>query len=248
MNIDSLRADIRERIWRLLEESGEARPPKPVRGRIPNFRGAEIAAKRLFSLKEWKDAKVVKVNPDSPQRPIRLQALKEGKLLVMPTPRIKRGFLLLNPNLIPNNYYSFASTIKGAFKFGKLLPTLRDVEREIPKIDLIVEGSVAVDRNCNRLGKGEGYGDIEWAILSLLGKVDRRTPIATTVSELQIVDAIPKKPHDLPLDIIVTPKRVIRCNRHDKPFGIILESLTKEKVEEIPLLNELLKFGHLHIE
>ncbi len=247
MDIDSVRAEIREKIWRLLEETGEAMPPKPIRGRIPNFRGAEIAAKKLSSLEEWRKAEVVKINPDSPQRPVRVQALKEGKLLIMPTPRIKRGFLLINPSLVPKSYYSFASTIRGAFKFGKLLPTLRDIEKEIPKIDLVVEGSVAVDRNCNRLGKGEGYGDIEWGILSLLGKVDKKTPIATTVSEIQIVKDIPKKPHDLPLNIIVTPKRIIRCNRCDKPFGIIPESLKKEKINEIPLLDELIRLGYFKV-
>ena len=36
------------------------------------------AAKRLFDLPRWRDAKRIKVNPDSPQRPVRIEALRRG--------------------------------------------------------------------------------------------------------------------------------------------------------------------------
>ena len=238
MSIDEERARIRERVWRLLEERGVARPPYPVRGRIPNFRGAEEAARLLTGLPEWKEASVVKVNPDSPQRPVRLSALREGKILVMPTPRLRSGFLLLDPSLIPEREYPRASTIRGAFRYGKLLSRLEELEKALPRIDMIVEGSVAVDKSCNRLGKGEGYGDIEYAILYIIGKVSEETPVATTIHDLQLVDRIPAKPHDLPLDIVVTPRRVYRCPRRERPMGIVIESLTREKLREIRLLRE----------
>jgi 5-formyltetrahydrofolate cyclo-ligase len=240
--VDEIRMRIRMRIWKTLQEKGLALPPYPVEGRIPNFKGAVEAARKLSKLPEWIRATVVKVNPDSPQRPVRMLALKEGKVLVMPTPRIKSGFLLLDPSRIPASHYQKASTIRGAFKYGVLLKSLSDVERRLGRVDFIVEGSVAVDRQCNRLGKGEGYGDIEYALLYLIGKVDEKTPVATTVSDLQIVDSIPVKPHDLPLDIIVTPSRVYRCPESWKrrPKGLVLESLRRHKVEEIPLLREAL--------
>ena len=240
-DIDGLRAMIRERVWRLLVERGEALPPFPVKGRIPNFRGAKEAAEKLAKTPEWHRARTLKVNPDSPQRHVRFRALTEGKLLVMPTPRIRRGFLVLDPKLIPTDKYREASTIRGAFRYGRLLPTLAKVEEELPEIDLIVEGSVAVDHECNRLGKGEGYGDLEYAILYLTGKAGEKTPVATTVSELQIVERIPPKPNDLPLDIVATPRRVFRCNTsHRRPKGLVLEALTLDKVKEIPLLREAL--------
>jgi len=237
-----LRARIRDEVWSRLEREGVALPPFPVKGRIPNFRGALEAARRLAGLPEWRDARTVKVNPDSPQRHVRLTALREGKTLIMPTPRLRSGFLLLDPKIIPPRLYSRAATIRGAFKYGVLLKTLDDLSR-MPHIDFIVEGSVAVDRNCNRLGKGEGYGDIEYAILSTTGKVDCDTPIATTVSDLQIVENIPRMPHDVPVDIIVTPSRVIRCSNScaGRPSGILLESLEERKIREIPLLRELLR-------
>ena len=240
-SVDELRAAIRERVWRLLEERGVARPPFPVRGRIPNYAGAREAALLLAGLPEWRRARTVKVNPDSPQRYVRLQALREGKILVMPTPRIRRGFLLLDPSLIPREAYGRASTIRGAFRYGRLLDSLDIIESGLPPIDFIVEGSVAVDRRCNRLGKGEGYGDLEYALLYLLGKAGEETPVATTVHELQIVEEIPSKPHDLPLDIVVTPRRVYRCPRRERPRGLVLSSLSEEKVREIPILREALR-------
>ncbi|RLG78370.1 MAG: 5-formyltetrahydrofolate cyclo-ligase, partial [Thermoprotei archaeon] len=42
---------IREEIWRRLEEANVGRFPKPLKGRIPNFVGAEKAAKKLQELK-----------------------------------------------------------------------------------------------------------------------------------------------------------------------------------------------------
>ena len=53
--------------------------------------GAEKAAERLSELRVWKLAKVLKCNPDSPQRPVRLRALKEGKVVYMAVDRRKGG-------------------------------------------------------------------------------------------------------------------------------------------------------------
>ncbi len=229
--------EIRERIWRLLEERGVAAFPRPVYGRIPNFVGAERAAERLFETPEWRRAKVVKVNPDAPQRPVRLRALQEGKILIMATPRMREGFLLLDPRVIPPRYYRDASTIRGAFRWGRRL-TLDELSRI--KIDLIVTGSVAVDKSGGRLGKGEGYAELEYAVLRELGSVTEDTPVATTVHDLQVVDTVPREPYDLTVDIIATPTRLIRVEpRPPKPPGILWEHLPEEKLREIPLLREL---------
>ncbi len=229
--------EIREYIWRLLEERGVAAFPRPVHGRIPNFIGAERAAERLFSTPEWQKARIVKVNPDAPQRPVRLRALQEGKILIMATPRMREGFLLLDPRLIPPRFYRDASTIRGAFRWGRKL-SLDELEKL--RIDLIVTGSVAVDKRGGRLGKGEGYAELEYAVLRELGAIDEETPVATTVHDLQIVEDIPREPYDLTVDIIATPTKLIRVEpRPPKPPGILWDKLPEEKLREIPLLREL---------
>src|SRR5262245_842176 len=72
------KAALRERTWRALEERGAARFPG-ARGRIPNFAGAESAAERLRGTAAWQRADALKANPDSPQLPVRIRGLQDGK-------------------------------------------------------------------------------------------------------------------------------------------------------------------------
>ncbi|MCG2880131.1 MAG: 5-formyltetrahydrofolate cyclo-ligase [Vulcanisaeta sp.] len=236
-DVKSVKQAIRERVWKLLEERGVAAFPRPVYGRIPNFVGSERACELAASLPEFRRARVVKVNPDSPQRRCRELVLETGKLLIMPTPRIKEGFLMLDPGKIPRSHYREASTISGAFRFGTPIKPW-----DSPTIDLVIIGSVAVNpRTGARLGKSHGYAEIEWGIMRMLGKVGEDTPVITTVHELQLVDDdIPIEPFDLPVDIVVTPSRVIRTQRVvRKPSGIYWEFVSDEMLREIPILNDL---------
>ena len=228
---------IREEIWRLMECSGVSRFPKPVVGRIPNFVGSEKAAHRLISQREFQQARVVKVNPDSPQTHVRRDALLSGKLLLMPSPKLRKGFLLLDPDEIPKRYLIKSSTIKGALKHGKNCPLL-----ELPKIDLIVAGTVAVSKEGIRVGKGGGYSDIEYGILRELGLAGEETPIFTTVHDIQIVEEAPKESHDFVVDAIITPSKTIRVKRaHSQPDGILWKKLEKHQLEAIPVLDRLKK-------
>jgi len=196
--------DIRMKVWRLMEEKGIASFPKPLFHRIPNFVGAEKAAEKLKQLPEYKAARVVFCNPDSPQRPVRNMVLKDGKVLVMATPRLRKGFLLLDPSMIPQNRVFEASTIRGAFKHGRF------VEPSEVKVHLFVAGSVAVSLDGGRLGKGTGYSDQEYAILKDSGSLAPRIIVVTTVHDVQIVERIPREEWDVPVNVIVTPTRVIR--------------------------------------
>ncbi|RLG04341.1 MAG: 5-formyltetrahydrofolate cyclo-ligase [Thaumarchaeota archaeon] len=226
---------IREHVWSLLERKGVARFPRPVYGRIPNFVGAERAAERILKLEEYRSARVVKVSPDFPQRFIRYRCLLDGKILIMPTPRLREGFLLLDPSKIPRRSYERASTIRGAFTFGEKISP-----ESLPRVDLIVMGSVAVTEDGLRLGKGGGYGELEYAILLEFGKIDRSVPIATNVHDLQILNDLPRDPHDLTLDVIATPTKLIRVEKpSQRPKGIIWELLDESKVKEIPILSRL---------
>lgn len=202
MNVKEEKQRIRKRIWKLLEERRVARFPLPCYGRIPNFEGSEKAAEKLLKLDEWKEARVVFVNPDSPQRKVRELALKEGKVVIMASPRLRKGFIALYPERIKGKIKE-ASTLRGAFRYGKFLR-----EDELPKVDLIVQGSVAVDKEGNRLGKGLGLGDREIEIVEKIS--GRRIPVITTVHELQIVEKVPSEKHDRKVDIIVTPDSIIR--------------------------------------
>lgn len=210
-----------------------------ARGRIPNFKGANEAAHLLSTLPEWQRALHIKVNPDSPQRPVRHLALSSGKTIYMAVPRLreKECFIKLDPSKISPKNIPEASTIKGAFRFGFPVHP-----KEIPQIDLIVAGSVAVNRRGSRIGKGGGYSDLEYAIGREFGFVEEDVVIVTTVHPSQIVDEdLPETDHDFRIDFIVTPDEIIPTHRESgRPKGIIKNHLTKEEISEIPILKEIL--------
>ncbi|PWT88265.1 MAG: 5-formyltetrahydrofolate cyclo-ligase [Acidobacteria bacterium] len=224
---------IRERIWKLLESKQAARFPG-ARGRIPNFVGSESCARWLDDLKEWNNASVIKSNPDSPQRQIRYTALKEGKILYMAVPRLaeKKPFVELNPKKLKGSLYE-ASSIKGAFRYGRAVGL-----KEMKSIDLVICGSVAVNKKGERIGKGEGYSELEFALAVEAHLLKPNVPILTSVHPLQIIRGrIPRKPHDFSIDIILTPERILRCPPDKKrPHGIYRDALSEEKRNAIPVL------------
>ncbi|QLG61281.1 5-formyltetrahydrofolate cyclo-ligase [Halorarum salinum] len=226
---------LRERVWDDLEESGVARFPFPPHGRIPNFAGADEACDRLTETDEWADAEVLKCNPDAPQLPVRRAALRAGKTVFVAVPRLReeRPFLRLAPEEVPD--VDAATTVSGASDHG--VPVGPD---EVPHVDLIVSGSVAVTESGGRVGKGEGFADVEFAVLSELGAADSGTTVATTVHERQVVeDDVDLDDHDVPLDLICTPGRTIRPERGPRPRGIDWGALGEETLAEIPVLRRL---------
>ncbi|QJA06077.1 5-formyltetrahydrofolate cyclo-ligase [Thermosulfurimonas marina] len=200
--------ELREAVWRRLTEAGVARFPGAW-GRIPNFVGAEEAARRALELPEVQRARVVFVNPDSPQYPLRAELLSAGKVLVMAAPKLsgEKPFLLLDPTRIKPHPLRVA-TLKGAFRYG-----IRIGPEEAPLVDLFVTGCVAVSPEGARLGKGGGFADREYALLLKAGRLAPGAPVLTTVHEFQILSGIPQEPHDLRVDILVTPERVLRVSR-----------------------------------
>jgi 5-formyltetrahydrofolate cyclo-ligase len=217
--------EVRERIWDLLQREGAARFPG-AQGRIPNFRGAEQAADRLAEIKEWHAADVLKANPDSPQLPVRRHAHREGKTLYMAVPRLaeEKPFVLVRGD----------PTIKRALAEGQPLAV-----GELQPVDLIVCGTVAVNRKGVRIGKGGGYSDIEFALLVERGLVGDETTIVTTVHDLQLRnEELPETDHDFRVDVIVTPTAVVRAPARRRPSGILWDDLDDDKRAAIPVLRD----------
>lgn len=227
--------EIRERVWDTLDDSGQARFPFPPHNRIPNFNGADEARDRLTATDEWADADVLKCNPDAPQLPVRRAALRAGKTVYVAVPRLREEhpFLRLAPGEVSD--VDGATTVSGSSKHG--VPVGPD---EVPHVDLVVSGSVAVTGSGGRVGKGEGYADLEFAVLAELGAADADTTVATTVHELQVVDDdVELDAHDVPLDLICTPERTLRPERGPRPDGVDWNALDEEKLSGIPVLQRL---------
>ena len=230
---------VRREIWRAMDREGVSRFPG-AEGRIPNFAGAKAAAERLSRHPVWLSAEIIKANPDSPQTHVRRLALSQGKVLVMAVPRLRdqHPFRLLDPRRLSADQQREAATIKGALKHGRVI----DLD-EVPELDLVLTGSVAVNLKGARMGKGGGFSDLEFGLLSEAGRIDRRTKVATTVHAIQIVrENLLMTGHDIPVDLVATPRAVIEVDGpYKRPAGILWDHLQPPQIHEIPLLE---RFGY----
>jgi 5-formyltetrahydrofolate cyclo-ligase len=229
--IDQAKQAIRARVWDLLVAEHVVEPG--VHGYIPAFTGAEAAADRLAGLPEWQAAQVVKAVPDRAQQPVRERALRDGKLLYVAVPKLaaEQPFFVLDPTDLTVAPAEAATREHAAHRARKI--AIEDMRR----VDIVVCGSVAVNRRGTRVGKGAGYSDIEVALLQEAGRIGPSTVIVTTVHPLQVIDdAIPETEHDFSVDLIVTPDEVIQCEPQRRPTGLYWNTLTPAKIAAIPLL------------
>jgi 5-formyltetrahydrofolate cyclo-ligase len=229
--IDEAKQAIRRRVWDLLV--AEHVVERGVHGFIPAFVGAEAAADRLAWLTEWRAAKVVKAVPDRAQQPVRERALRDGKLLYVAVPKLaaELPFFVLDPAGLA------AAPAEAAAKDHAARHAQKVAVEDMRRVDVVVCGSVAVNRRGSRLGKGAGYSDIAVALLQEAGRIGPSTVIVTTVHPLQVIDdAVPETEHDFSVDLIVTPDEVIECEPQRRPTGLYWNNLTAAKIAAIPVL------------
>ena len=130
-----------------------------------------------------------------------------------------------------------AATIKGALRHGRVVAL-----EEVPEIDFVLCGSVAVNLSGARIGKGGRL------LRPRVRAADRgrarstTTPsVATTVHPIQILrEHLMVTDHDLPVDLIATPRAVIEVERmYDRPRGILWDHLQPPQIHEIPVLERM---------
>ena len=232
----------RERAWSALEASGAARDAGGPRGRIPDFDGAEAAADWLAATLEWRRAAVVKCNPDPPQAPVRRRALEDGKTLYVPVPCLTADtpFLKLAPAALAAAGVPFAdaSDAAGAARHGE--PVRFD---EMEPFGIAVCGTVAAARDGGRLGKGGGFADLEMGVFRHFGWMTAATPVATSVHEAQVVDAldVALDAWDVPLDLVATPGGLVRTGTAlPKPrCTVAWDAVRADQLRDIPFLAAL---------
>ncbi|XP_050547575.1 uncharacterized protein LOC126909201, partial [Daktulosphaira vitifoliae] len=238
--------EIRQKVWEFLEENSLVVFPKPCFNRIPNFKGCINVTQSLEKLEDFKKAKTIQVTPDKAQETARFLTLSWGKRLLVPLLRLKEGLLqcVSLPFAEPSaKMLRSASTQKGLRKWGNKLITLDQKNEDVPHIDMIVLGSVAVDKKGRRIGIGNGFCDLEFVILNSMNMVSENTVIVTVVHDAQVFDDLPADifmPYDVPVDIIITPNEIIRVeNRLDRPKDIFWKYISKRRLLEMPPLQLL---------
>lgn len=112
------------------------------------------------------------------------------------------------PRIIDSNQILFFKIIENSFedikmtkgKYGILENSMSDFI--ITKMDLLIVPGIAFDLKGNRIGYGKGYYD------RFLSKL-KANNIMALAFENQIIDKVPKTQNDIPVNVIVTEKRII---------------------------------------
>ncbi|XP_029463937.1 methenyltetrahydrofolate synthase domain-containing protein isoform X1 [Rhinatrema bivittatum] len=231
--------DIRQKVWDYIEDHNLADFPRPVHHRIPNFKASYQACRSIKELDIFNRASDVKVDPDKPLEGVRLETLQARKTLLVPTPRLRSGLFnkIIPPPGATKDILRVCATSRGVKEHS--VPIGLDAKVQV---DLVVVGSVAVSEKGWRIGKGEGFADMEYAMMATMGAVGENTVVVTIVHDCQVVD-VPEElvaDHDLTVDYILTPTRTIKtgCKR-TKPQGIIWSKVTQELMQRIPILKNL---------
>ena len=152
----------------------------------------------LFNLEQYKKLKIimffVSFNNEVNTHNMIRNALKNKTVIV---PKVEHH------EIEPSIIIDFDNLIPG--KFGILEP-IETLKIAYKNIDLILVPGIIFDTEGHRIGYGYGYYD------RFLKKVPKAIKIGV-VFDFQIIDKIPREMHDVAVDLIITEKRVINCQK-----------------------------------
>lgn len=209
--------------------------------RIPYFKGSDEAAQRFAETEEFQKAKSICINADKAQESVQYLTVQAKKTLLIQIPLfIRKGLVkcIQVPDDLPDDEIQKLTTRTAIGEHGKVV-ALND-ER---KVDIVVMGSIAVSKQGQRIGKGEGFADIEYAMMQKQGMLTPDTIVVTTVHDSQVFDTLPEelfKEHDVGVNLIITPTQVIRVSPNPpKSSGLNWSLLSNRRLKIFPILRQL---------
>ncbi|MBI2659134.1 5-formyltetrahydrofolate cyclo-ligase [Candidatus Woesearchaeota archaeon] len=152
----------------------------------------------LFSLGHYKKSKTVMFFASFSSEVHTHDMVKESlknKTVVLPK--------VAQHEIEPSVVIDFDNLIPGKFGIPEPIEAMKIAHKNI---DLVLVPGIAFDKEGHRIGYGYGYYD----------KFLRKAPKAVKIGlafDFQLVDKIPKETHDVPVDMIVTEKRVVQCGK-----------------------------------
>lgn len=232
---------IRQRIWDRLKDVARAdtRLHLDFSEVIPDFEGSGEATDRIVAQDAFRNSRLAFVTPDNSMTELRQRMIEAGIPFVMSTYNIRRGFLYLEPGVVPEGAALYASWLDGMEHFARPV-SLEDIAA-LGRFDFAATGASAVTTDGIRFGKGHIYFDLEWGMFTDLGLMEETTPVAAIVHDVQVVDEkIMVSETDIAIDMIATPTRLVHVKRQTRrPRGIRWDLISKDRISEIPPLQEL---------
>ncbi|WP_196073440.1 5-formyltetrahydrofolate cyclo-ligase [Nakamurella alba] len=230
---------LRTRVWPALRQVAR---PHPLLGFdfdnfIADFEGSGTTAELIRELPAYRAAHTVFVTPDESTGLLRQRVLEDGKTLVVTSFGISTGFRRVRPDQLPDGGAEQAATMDW---LHEVAPVVRLAELAGAGVSLLVTGAGAVADGGVRLGKGHGYFDLEWAMLSEIGALADDPVVVGVVHDCQrLAVRVPVAEHDVPLDLVVTPTGVEQVAVHRSPGRVLWPLLTVARAAGMPPVVEL---------
>ena len=206
---------------------------------IPDFAGSEAATDHLMTMPAYQASTFAFITPDNCLIDLRRRMIAAGKPFVMSTYGIYRGFLLIEPGMVPPGAELYAAWLDGMEHFARPISLAEIAKRG--RFDFMATGASAVSIDGVRFGKGHGFFDLEWGMFTDLGLVDETTPVVAVVHDCQVVqENLTPSETDILVDHIATPTQLYTVGRRAKrPFGVKWPLLDPAQIENTPPLQEL---------
>ena len=195
-------------------------------------------AEQVRRLECYRAAKRIFATPAHILRQVRINALVDGKELLMPAPGLKEGFLCIAPFTVPFSKLAYAVTPKGMADHGR-----RVSMEELSKapVGLLFTDFVVADRSGGFVGDGKGFFDLAVGVLARLGALPADAETIGFGMDAQVVDEeILLDSWDVRLNRVVTEAGLTRCSEVQPAAAAIhWESLTADRIRKISPLWKL---------
>lgn len=215
----------------------------------PDFRGSAAAIDGVVALPCYQAASVILVTPDNSLERLRVQALRDGKRVLVATYRLRRGFVLLHPARIEQTKYEMAACLDGMEKPGMGRPvTLAQMRDECLKVDMCVTGGLVFNAQGVTIWEGHNLFEVQWAMLQDMKILQAKAPVVAVAHTCQVVDeadvgaekVTPGRTGEVQCDWVVTPDATVEVAAAIKPTGgIDFDTVDPEGLHNIPPLQEL---------
>lgn len=166
---------------------------------------SETIANKLYEMSYYKNANrimaFISFKDEIHTHDIIKTSIKNGKSIVVPItiPESKELKVseLLDFSELEVGYYDILTPKKEFIRFV-----------DPNTIDLVLVPGVVFAEDGYRVGYGGGYYD------RFLSKLDKNVKKIGLAFDLQVVDKVPTENFDIPVDLIITEKRVIDCSKN----------------------------------
>jgi len=177
---------------------------------LPEGKASGKAAELVRRLDCYREAKRIFVGPTAKLQQIRINALTDGKELLVPAPGLKEGFHLLTPYEIPFKSLRHAVGYKGLAQYGRRVAV---EELCSGPVGLLLTDCLAVDPAGYFVGEGQGFFDLAVAILAELHALSPNAEAYGLGEKEQLLDQeIEHAAWDIRLNGFITPEGIALAN------------------------------------